>query len=234
MRKKNIFAKCSKVLFVIVLASAAAACGGSKGEAKTAGEAKAAGQAKVNLSTMDQLKGLSTDLQAQLDTLMAPVNEVDALVNQITSMPSRLGVDSKALLATAKATVENGKVAVSADISSDAAVRAEVEQVLGKLKKTVDGLKAIPTNAKNLVAKAAQALVAVPVLGAKVTFEANVKLSNPFGAPLAKEQAQADIQSVAQVQAEVQGKIQQVQQKVVGLPTLATSALAKLAASFAG
>jgi DNA repair exonuclease SbcCD ATPase subunit len=212
---------------VVVLAIAAAACGGSKGDASGSAEAK------VDLSAMDQLKGLSADLQAQLDALMAPINEVDALVEQITSMPQRLNVNASALMGMAKATVDGGQVAISADFTADAAVRAEVEGVLGRLKAIVDGLKAIPENPKALAAKAAEAIVAVPALGAKVTAEANVKISNPFAKAEEKAQAQADIQSLAQVQSDVQGSIQQIQQKIMELPGLATSALAKLAAAFA-
>jgi len=214
-------------IVVLVFAIVAAACGGGKGEAKSSADAE------VKVPAMDQLKGLSVDLQGQLDALMAPINEVDALVEQITSMPQRVGVDAKSLLGMAKATTENGQIAISADFSADAAVRAEVEGVLAKLKGIVDGLKAIPQNTQALVAKAAEALVKVPALGIAVQSEATVKASNPFGKPEEKAQAQADLQSLAQVQADVQGTIQSVQQKVMELPALATSALAKLTASFA-
>jgi len=214
-------------IVVLVFAMAAAACGGGKSEASSSADAEA------KVPAMDQLKGLSVDLQGQLDALMAPINEVDALVGQITSMPQRLGVDAKSLLGMAKATTDNGQISVSADFSADAAVRAEVEGVLAKLKGIVDGLKAIPQNTQTLAATAVEALVKVPVLGAKAQGEATVKASNPFGKPEEKAQAQADLQSLAQIQADVQGTIQQVQQKVMELPALAASALAKLTASFA-
>ena len=216
---------------VLVFAVTAAACGGSKGEAKGAADAQAQGQADV--PAMDQLKFISADLQAHLNALMAPINETDALITQITSMPQRLNLNMKSLLGMAKATVDSGQIAISADFNADAMVRAEVEGVLGRLKAIVDGLRAMPQNAQVLTAKAASAMVAVPALGTKVTAEATLKLNNPFGKPEVKAQAQADLQSLAQVQADVQNTIQQVQQQVMGLPAMATSALAKLTAAFA-
>jgi hypothetical protein len=212
---------------VLVFAVAVAACGGGKGEAKTSANAQA------DVPAMDQLKFISADLQANLDALMAPINEVDTLIGQITSMPQRLNLNLKSLMGMCKATLDNGQVQIAADFNADAAARAEVEGVLMRLKAIVDGLKAIPQNAQTLTVKAGSAMVAVPALGAKVTAEATMKVNNPFGKPEEKMQAQADLQSLAQVQADVQGTIQQVQQKVMELPSLATSALAKLTAAFA-
>jgi hypothetical protein len=218
----------SKTAAILAVALAAISCGGSgKGETKTAADAT------VDLSAMDQLKGLSTGLQAQLDALMAPINEVDGLVGDITSMPSRLGVNASSLLSSAKATVDGGQISVSADLNVDAAVKAEIDNVLARLQAVVAGLKAIPSNAQALAAQAGEALLKLPALGTKVSAEANVKIGNPFAKPEEKAQAQADLQSLAQVQADVQGAIQQVQQQIMSIPALATSALAKLSASFA-
>lgn len=218
-------------IVVIAVALAVAACGGSKGEAKSSADAQAGAQAEV--PAMDQLKFISTDLQAHLNALMAPINETDALIGQITSMPQRLNVNAKALMGMCKATLDNGQVQIAAEFNADAAVRAEVEGVMMRLKAIVEGLKAMPQNAQALTVKAGSAVVAVPALGTKITAEATVKLNNPFGKPEVKAQAQADLQSLAQVQADVQATISQVQQQVMGLPAMAAGALAKLGAAFA-
>ncbi len=222
--------KIAKRVLAVSLVVLTAACGGSKGGAGASGQA----QAKADLSAMDQLKGLSADLQGQLDALMAPINEVDYMVSYLADMPARLGLDARSLLASAKATAETGQLSLSVDLTSDAAVRAEVQNVFMRLQWIVDGLRAMPANAKALATKAGQAIVEVPVLATRVTAEANVKVANPFAKPEVKAQAAADIQSLALVQADVQKSIQQVQQQIMGLPALATKALAKLTASFAG
>jgi hypothetical protein len=214
-------------IVVLVFAIAAAACGGKKADSNSSADAE------VKVSAIDQLKGISVDLQAQLDALMAPINEVDALVEQITSMPARLKLNASELMGMFKASADGGQVQLSANIEADAMAKAEVEGVLAKLKGIVDGLKAIPENTKLLAGKAGAALVAVPTLGVKAQSELTVKASNPFGKPEEKAQAQADLQSLAQIQTDVQGTIQGIQQKIMELPALATSALAKLTASFA-
>jgi hypothetical protein len=219
----------ARKLVVLVFAVAVAACGGSKGEAKGSADA----QAQAEVPAMDQLKFISTDLQANLNALMAPINEVDALIGQITSMPQRLNLNAKALMGMCKATLDNGQIQIAADFNADAAVRAEVEGVLMRLKAIVDGLKAMPQNAQALTVKAGSAIVAVPAIGTKITAESTMKLNNPFGKPEVKAQAQADLQSLAQVQADVQATVSQVQQQVMGLPAMAAGALAKLAAAFA-
>jgi hypothetical protein len=226
-------------LVVLMMALLAAACGGSKGGQSGAGasgttEASGYEEVEADLSAMDQLKAISTDLQGQLDALMAPINEVDKMVDYVGGIPERLGIDAGSLLASARSTMETGQISLSVDLTSDAAVRAEIENVFLRLQWIVAGLKAMPQNAQALTVKAGEAVVKLPVLAGKVTAEANVKVANPFAKPEAKAQAQADLQSLAQVQADVQGAIQQVQQQIMGLPTLATSALAKLTASFAG
>jgi hypothetical protein len=186
------------------------------------------------LSSMDQLRGLAAGLEGQLNALMAPINEVDTMVTYVAEMPGRLGIDAGSLLSSAKATMDSGQISLSADLTSDAAVRAEIENVFLRLRWIVDGLKALPDNAQALAVKVGEALVKVPVLASKVTAEANVKAANPFAKPEVKAQAQADLQSLAQVQTDVRSSIQQVQQQIAGLPGLATQALAKLTASFAG
>jgi hypothetical protein len=215
---------------VLWIAIAAAACGGGKGSSNASGRT----EAQADLSAMDQLKGLSADLEGQLNALMAPITEVDTMVSYVAEMPARLGIDMGSLVSSAKATMETGQISLSVDLTSDAAVRAEIENVFLRLRWIVDGLKAMPQNAKALATKAGEAIVKVPVLATRVTAEANVKVANPFAKPEVKAQAQADIQSLAQVQAEVQKSIQDVQQQIMGLPALATKALAKLTASFAG
>jgi hypothetical protein len=148
-------------------------------------------------------------------------------------MPARLKLNASELMGMFKATADGGQVQLSANINADAIAKAEVEGVLAKLKGIVDGLKAIPQNTQALAAKAGEALVKVPTLGVAAQSQLTVKASNPFGKPEEKAQAQADLQSLAQIQTDVQGTIQQVQQQVMELPALATSALAKLTASFA-
>jgi hypothetical protein len=204
------------------------ACGGDKKDAGGTGEAK------VELSAMDELKGLSTELQAGVDGLMAPINEVDGLINDVTSAPGRLGIDAGSLMSMDSATMSNGQVAIAADFSADAAVRAEVEAILGRLNNIVVELKATPDKVAALSAKVVEATARVPVLATGITTSAQMKLTNPLGSAEGKAQAQADLSAVAGVQADVQATIADVQNKIAGIPAMGAQALAKLTAAFAG
>lgn len=216
---------------VILLSAGIAACGGDKKETSTSADAAA----EVDLDPIDELQGLSTSLQASVDALMSPINEVDGLINDITSLPTKLNLDAKSLMSMFSAQMSSdGQIEVSAEITTDEAVKAELQGMLARLKAIVDGLKAIPVNTKAVGAQAAAAVVRVPALATKVTTTATAKVNNPFGKAEDKAKAQADLQAVAGIQANVQAQIQDIQKKVTEIPAMATSALAKLAAAFAG
>jgi hypothetical protein len=224
------------VTVVVVLACGLlVACGGSKkksqGQANAAGGAQ--GQVQVDLTPMQELQALSTNLQAGVDALMSPINETQLLIDHITAMPARLGIDARSLMGMCSATLQSGQVAFDASISPDAAIQAEVQGVVARLAFIVAGLKAIPENVKALGQQAVEATAKVPVLATQVTTSANVTLANPFAKGPEKAQAQADINAVTQVQGEVQAKISEVQNTIMGIPAMATSALAKFAAAFA-
>ena len=214
------------LLIVFAAAFAVAACGGSSEETKTAAEAKG------TLSATDQLKALSVDLQAGMDALMQPINDTESLVNDITNLPAKLNLNATTLMSMAKATLDSGTVSISADLNLDANAKAEVEATLNKLKGIVQGLKAVPDRVQGLAAKATAALAQVPVLTAQVTTSAQATMANPFASAESKTQAQAELNGVAQIQTDVNAQIQNIQKNIAEIPTLAASALAKLAASF--
>lgn len=221
-----------RIMISIAICASLVGCGGDKKSSQTQTQADAAGGAQVEMSAMDKLNGLSAELQAGVDALMAPINETQQLIDHITAMPARLGIDAKSLMGMCSGTLQSGQVSFSADISADAAVQAEVHGVLERLNYIVAGLKAIPENVKALGQSAVSATAKVPVLATQVTTSANVTLANPFAKPEVKAQAQADMNAVNQVQAEVSAKVSEVQATIMGIPTMAIDALAKFAAAF--
>ena len=65
-----------RIMISIAICASLAGCGGDKKSSQTQTQADAAGGAQVELSAMDQLNGLSAQLQAGVDALMAPINEI--------------------------------------------------------------------------------------------------------------------------------------------------------------
>lgn len=223
-----------RIVFALALCLSLAACGGSKKSSNNQGNAApgAAGQVQVELTPMQELQGLSINLQAGVDALMSPINETQLLIDHITQMPARLGIDARSLMAMCSTTLNSGQIAFDASISPDAAIQAEIHGVLERLSFIVAGLQAIPQNVQALGQAAVEATAKVPLLATQVSTSANVTLANPFAKPEAKAQAQADMNAVNQVQAEVQMKISEVQSTIMGIPAMATEALAKFARAF--
>jgi len=218
-------------MYRIVLSIAIAACmlpagcGGSQKKTQTG--------AGAELTAMQELQAVSTDLQTGVDNLMAPINETQRIIDHITAMPGRLGIDAKSLMGMCKSSFQSGQLDFDANISAAAEVQAEVMGVLARLTHIVAELKATPQKVTALGQQAVEATAKVPVLATKIATTANVTLSNPFAAAEAKAQAQADMNAVNQVKGEVMAKISEIQTKVTGIPAMATEALAKLGAAFA-
>jgi hypothetical protein len=136
-------------------------------------------------------------------------------------------------MAMAKGTFENGKAQVSFKSEVPAEAKADVEASMKKLADTVTALKSTPDKVAALTAKLPQLTAKVPVLATKITSSATVTASNPFGSAESKAKAKAEADSVNQVQQDVSKSINDAQSKISGIPALATTALAKLSASFA-
>jgi hypothetical protein len=206
-------------------------CGGG-GAASGEDPKSPSAKASIELSSMDELKAISTDLTAEVAALTKPIDDIQAAIDEIGALPKKHGIAASAVKALAKGTFENGTVDVKlkADVSAD--VKADVEASLKKLAGAVTALKATPDKVAALTTKVAAATAKVPVLASKVTATATATSANPFGGADAKAKASADLANVKQVQAEAMKSISDVQAKLAGIPALATSALAKASASF--
>jgi len=213
------------MVFVMVSVASLGGCSGGAG-------AKGAQNAASNVTPMEQLQAIPKGLEHDVADLTQPIDEVDVLIGDLTSLPKRHHISGAAMAKMCKATFESGTVTIEAP-DLDAEARAELTASLAHLAKIVSGLKATPTKVatmgKNLLAATAK----VPVLATRVTAEATVASSNPFAGAETRAKASADLKAVQDVQTSVSKSISDAQAKVVGLPTLATGALARLGASFA-
>lgn len=204
------------------------ACGGGQKEPASASTTSA------DLSPMDELSALPKSIDADVQSLTKPIDDVDAVVERITSLPKRHNLNAAEITQMAKATCDGGKVDVQlkGDVSAEA--KAEVEAALKQLAQVVTDLKATPEKAAALGKTLVAATAKVPVLATKVSAGATATLSNPFGSAEDKAKAQASVDSLEKVKADVQKSISDAQAKVAGVPALATTALGKLTAAFAG
>jgi hypothetical protein len=185
-------------------------------------------------SPMEELQAIPVELNAQVANLTKPIDDVQKVIDQLTSIPKRYGINAADMMAMAKATVESGEinVTVSDDMSEEA--RAEIETALKTLKGAVAALKATPDSVASLMSRIAARTAEVPALAAKVTVSATAAAANPFAAADTKAEAQADVQKVKQVAADVMKVVSNAQAKIVGIPAMATVAMTKLMAALNG
>ncbi|HWB81073.1 MAG TPA: hypothetical protein VG755_39190 [Nannocystaceae bacterium] len=179
---------------------------------------------------MAELQGIPGQIQAEVDLVLKPITDVDVVIDQVTTMPDRLGVDAKGLRAMASASLTNGEVAVNLDISAEA--KAEVVAVLETVKGIGVGLKETPARAttatKNIVALGAKATALV----AKLTAKYQAKLSSPFTKAEEKLKLQAELDGIVKVDADIKAMIGEAKSTVTGLPAKGTEAMAKITAAF--
>lgn len=187
--------------------------------------------ADSDVDPLDELKSIPDQIQAEIDMVLQPINDVDVVIDQVTTMPDRLGVDAAALRGLAKASLENGSVSVDLDVSAE--VKGEIEAVLQTVQGIATGLKETPERVtaatKNIVALGAKATALVGKLQAKY----QAKLSNPFTKAEEKAAIQAELDMVIKLDADIKGIVADAKATVTGLPAKGTEALAKLTAAFA-
>ena len=182
---------------------------------------------------LEELKSIQGQIQAEVDTVMQPITDVDVVIDQVTTMPSRLGVDGPQLMALAKASIDSdGGVAVEIDVSADG--KAEIEALLKTISGIGVGLKETPqravTASKNIVALGAKAAA----LTTKLTAKYNAKLSNPLAKADEKAKVQAELDMVVSLNGEIKGTVNDAKAQVMAIPAKGTEALAKLTKAFAG
>ena len=181
---------------------------------------------------MAELQAIPDQIQAELDVVLQPINDVDVVIDQVTSIPTRYGLDAASLTALAKASMEDGSVEVSLDVEGDA--KAEIETMLKTINGIAVGLKETPQRAKDATANIIALGSKATGLDTKLTASLNAKLANPMLKAEKKAELQAELDLVVKFDADIKAIIGDAKQTVGELPAKGTEALAKLTAAFAG
>lgn len=213
-------------LSLLALVVAPMGCGKKDKQSKNPDEA-----AESDKDPLEELKGIPVAIQAEVDMVLQPINDVDVVIEQISSMPGRLGVDAKGLMGLASASLNDGKVEVNIDVSAEA--KAEVEALLNTVKGIGIGLKELPQRVpvatKNIVGHGAKAVGLVTSLTAKY----QAKLSSPFTKADEKLKIQGELDMVVKLDGEIKATVGTAKETVMSLPAKGTEALAKITAAFA-
>ncbi len=186
-----------------------------------------------DVDPLDELKLIPDQIQAEVDMVLQPINDVDVVIDMVTSMPQTLGVDAASLKGMAAASLSSdGGVAVELDLEAD--VKAEVEAVLAKVQGIGTGLRETPERVKTATANIVSMGAKATGLVAKLTAKLQAKLSNPMLKGEKKAAVQADLDLVIQLDADIKGTVSDAKATVTSLPSKGKEALVKLTAAFAG
>ncbi len=211
----------SNVVVSCVLAVTMIGCGKGGPSSETSGSA--------DLSAVEELKGIEQEINRAVDAVVAPIDETDALLNDLKSAPQRLDLDATAFGVALVAALQGAPIVGPDGAPLEAAAQAEIQQIGERLLAIVAKLQDTPDNVATLLAKVAEAIVKIPVLAVAGQASAQITASNPFAGDSDKQQAQADLQALAQLPASIIAKIQEAQAKIMTLPQRAVQAVAQLA-----
>ncbi|MCH9682194.1 MAG: hypothetical protein K0V04_12220 [Deltaproteobacteria bacterium] len=218
------------VLFILSVALAAPLTGCKKNDKGTENPDEAA---ESDVDPLDELQTIPDQIQAEIDMVLQPINDVDVVIDMVTSMPQTLGLDAASLRGMAAASLSaDGEVSVELDIAAEA--KAEVEAALLKIKGIGTGLRETPERVKtataNIVALGAKATGLV----AKLTAKYQAKLSNPMLKGDKKAKVEADLALIVKVDTDIKASVSDAKQTVTSLPSKGKEALVKLTKAFAG
>ena len=181
---------------------------------------------------MAELQAIPDQIQGEIALVLQPITDIDAGVDQLTSIPSRYGMNATDLTAMASAKFDGGSVEFNADISGEA--KAEIETMLATIGGIAVGLKETPARAKTAAANLAELGVKATGIVTKLTTSINAKMSNPLLKAEKKAELQAELDLVMKFDADIKATIGSAKETVMGVPKLGAEALAKLTAAFAG
>lgn len=218
-------------LCTLAFAAAAPMTGCSKKDKGTENPDEAS---ESDVDPMTELESIPGQIQAELDLVLQPLTDVDVVIDQLTSIPSRHGLNAAELTAMAGAKFDGNSASVELNGDVSAEAKAEIDAMLTTIQGIAVGLKETPARAKdataNLVALGARATA----ISTKITTSLTAQLSNPLLKAEKKAEIQGQLDIVATLDADIKASIGGAKETVMSVPQKGTEALAKLTAALAG
>jgi hypothetical protein len=180
---------------------------------------------------LEELTRIPAVVEAEVQLVLAPIHDVDRVIEQLSTMPDRLGIDAGGLRALAIASLRDGNVAVGLELPAEA--RAEVEQLLVSIRDIGENVRRTPErvagSSATIVAQGAKAVSLVGKLNARY----QAKLASPFTPEPEKQRIRGQLAAIATTHDEIKSAVGEAKSTVVELPARAKAALAKLTSALA-
>lgn len=190
------------------------------------------GAAQEDADPMVELQTIPEKIQAELDLVLQPITDIDVVVDQLTSIPTRYGMNAADLTAMASASFDGGTVEFKAEVDGEA--KAEIETMIATIQGIAVGLKETPARAKTAAGNLAELGIKATGIVTKMTTSINAKLANPLLKAEKKAELQGELDLVIKFDADIKASIGDAKATVMGVPKLGTEALGKLTAALAG
>jgi hypothetical protein len=187
---------------VLALAAAMPACGGG-GSGEGPQDPSKAGSEESSGDPIASLKATSDGLQKEVDDLLAPLKNAQAVIDSVKSLPADLKaakgkVDQAKVKAEIKKVVEGGEAHI--EFITDADTKAKVQKRIDDVKALVASINAFPEKSKALPEKLAEAVKKIATDVPAAVAKLGVKAKAPFGVSAEdKKKAEADIQTLTEM-----------------------------------
>lgn len=188
--------------------------------------------AQQDADPMAELQSIPEKIQAEIDLVLQPITDIDVVIDQLTSIPTRYGMNAADLTGMASASFDGGTVEFNAEIDADA--KAEIEVMLATITGIGVGLKETPARAKTAAGNLAELGIKATGIVTKMTASIQAKMANPLLKADKKAELQGELDLVVKFDADIKASLGDAKTAVMGVPKLGVEALAKLTAALAG
>lgn len=189
------------------------------------------GATSMEADPLDELRAIPDQIQAEVDLVLQPINDVDVVLDQLASLPHTLGVAEEPLRGmAARSVASSDPIAIELDLDTEA--QAEVRAVLLHLQGIAADLRRtsarVESASAELVALGARATALVTTL----TTHIQARLSSPSLTANDQAALQAELDLVTTLAGDIEIAVAAAQQSVAALPTKGDQALERLTAAF--
>lgn len=181
-----------------------------------------------------ELVRLREDIRDELDTALQPIAEVDFVIDRVTTLPERIGVEASAVGALARALLAGEAVTATFDAELSEAERAELAAAFSGIRSLADALRATPERSTKAGARIGVLASTAADLASALTREVTTKSTSPFSTDDEKWTWALELSRVTQLASRIETEANEARTAVRALPQRSSDALARLDAAFAG
>jgi peptidoglycan hydrolase CwlO-like protein len=228
--------KRSFLLSALVLALAAAACGGGNAEGEGAKDPSGEKKDEGSGDPIADLKASVDAIQKEVDDLFAPIKNADATIDGVAKLPADLKgkakkLDAKKLMAEAAKLIDGGEANIES-LGLEAEAKAVVQERFDKVKALVASIKALPEKVTQLPAKFEE-LPKKLAAAAPAAAKAAAKAKAPFGVSAEdKKKAEEQIKMLEDFKTQIPQKVDGWKKDATEVPAKAKDLPAKMKAAF--